>query len=132
MKVAMTEYLRLDLDAEKWECRVCDHEIGDANRNYKEGLLVHDRNPQDIHPPIINPNTYRYSFAPDPEWVRILEYCCPKCGTQMEVEYATPGHPPLYDMQPDLDAMRAQWAARGEAAVPYAGPSVARDEGHSH
>ena len=60
MKIPMTEYLRLDLERETWECRVCDHEIGPATSSYKKGLLVHDlhmtvtmetyhRSPVDVH-----------------------------------------------------------------------------------
>lgn len=93
MKIPMTEYLRIDLETEKWECRVCDHVIAPAGGNYKEGLLVHNRDPREIHPPIIDPDKYRFTFSPDPEWVRILEFCCPGCGTQVETEYAIPGHP---------------------------------------
>ena len=88
MKVLMTEYLRVDLDAEQWECRVCDHVIGTATKSYKEGMLVYDRDPREIHPPILDPERYRFTFSPDPEWVRILEYYCPNCGTQVETEYA--------------------------------------------
>lgn len=132
MKIPMTEYLRINLTSEKWECRVCDHEIGPAKGNYKEGLLVHNRDPREIHPPIIDPDKYRFTFSPDPEWVRILEYCCPNCGTQVETEYAVPGHPPLFDMEVDLPALKAQWQARGEAAAPFAGPAVAAKTGHSH
>lgn len=128
----MTEYLRIDLDAEAWECRVCNHVIGSAKHSYKEGLLVHNRDPREIHPPIIDPAKYRFTFSPDPEWVRILEYCCPSCGTQVETEYAIPGHPPLHDMEPDLSALKAQWAARGKEAEPYAGPAVTADTGHNH
>ena len=29
----------------------------------------------------LDPERYRFTFSPDPEWVRILEFCCPKCGT---------------------------------------------------
>lgn len=35
-------------------------------------------------------------------------------------------------MEVDVDALKAQWAARGEAAAPYAGPAVTRDDGHGH
>ncbi|RWR53556.1 acetone carboxylase subunit gamma [Sinirhodobacter huangdaonensis] len=128
----MTEYLRIDLETEKWECRVCDHVIAPAAGNYKEGLLVHNRDPREIHPPVIDPTKYRYTFAPDPEWVRILEFCCPKCGTQIETEYATPGHPPLWDMQVDVPALKAQWAKRGPAMLPDAGPAVVPGRGHAH
>jgi acetone carboxylase gamma subunit len=132
MKVPMTEYLRINLDTEKWECRVCDHEIAPAKRSYKEGLLVHNRDPREIHPPIIDPEKYRFTFSPDPDWVRILEYCCPNCGTQVETEYAVPGHPPLYDMEVNVSALKAQWAARDQKAEPYAGPAVTVESGHSH
>lgn len=132
MKIPMTEYLRIDLDSEQWECRVCDHEIGRADGNYKEGLLVHNRNPREIHPPVLDPDRYRYTFSPDPEWVRILEYCCPRCGTQVETEYVIPGHPPLWDMQVDLPALKAQWAARGAESLPDAGPAVVPGRAHAH
>ena len=132
MKVPMTEYLRIDLETEKWKCRVCDHVIAPAAGNYKEGLLVHNRDPREIHPPVIDPTKYRYTFAPDPDWVRILEFCCPKCGTQIETEYATPGHPPLWDMQVDVPALKAQWAKRGPAMLPDAGPAVVPGRGHAH
>lgn len=133
MKVLMTEYLRVDLDAEQWECRVCDHVIGSATKSYKEGLLVHDRDPREIHPPILDPERYKFTFSPDPEWVRILEYYCPSCGTQVETEYAIPGHPPLYDMQPDLPALRAQWAQREEVKDGVSGPAVAGGkDAHRH
>lgn len=133
MKVLMTEYLRIDLDAEQWECRVCNHTIGSALANYKEGLLVHNRDPREIHPPIIDPERYKFTFSPDPEWVRILEFYCPGCGTQVETEYAIPGHPPLYDMQPDLPALRAQWSQREEAKEPVVGPAVVNTQAaHRH
>lgn len=130
MKVLMTEYLRIDLDAENWECRVCNHVVGPAKRSYKEGMLVHNRDPREIHPPIIDPEKYRFTFSPDPEWVRILEYYCPHCGTQVETEYAIPGHPPLYDMEVDLPALRAQWATRDEVKEAVVGPEVVLDAGH--
>lgn len=135
MKVPMTEYLSLDLDAEQWECRVCQHSVGSAHKSYKEGLLVYNRNPQEIHPPVIDPDRYRYTFSPDPEWVRILEYYCPSCATMVETEYATPGHPPLYDMEVDLPALKRQWAeraARGELPESASGPAVELRDEHRH
>ncbi len=132
MKVLMTEYLRVDLEAEQWECRVCNHVICSALKSYKEGLLVHNRDPREIHPPIIDPERYQFTFSPDPEWVRILEYYCPGCGTQVETEYAIPGHPPLHDMQPDLPALRAQWAKREEVKDNVVGPAVVGTAAHKH
>ena len=132
MKIAMTEYLQIDLDKERWMCRVCDHDIGPARGNYKEGLLLHARDPREIHKPILD-TSYEFTFAPDPKWVQIVEFYCPSCGTQVEVEYLTPGHPPLYDMEFDIDALKAQWAKRGPQDLSkIAGPEPMGVDYHSH
>ncbi|WP_448811193.1 acetone carboxylase subunit gamma [Agromyces bauzanensis] len=113
MKIPMTEYLLIDLEDERWKCRRCGHDFGSARGNYKEGTLVYDRDPREIHQPILDPDRYEYTFSPDPEYCRILEYYCPGCATQLETEYVPPGHPPVVDMEWDVDALREQWAARG-------------------
>lgn len=122
MKVHMTENLRLDLASEQWECRKCGRELIGARENYKRGLLVYDRDPREIHGPIVDPAHYDFTFSPDPAWTRILEYYCPGCGTQMEVEYLPPGHPPTHDIQIDIDALKRQWAEREELAEPVLAP----------
>lgn len=114
MRVPMTEYLLIDLKSERWLCRLCGHDLGDARGNYKEGTLVYDRNPQEIHPPVIDPEKYEYTFSPDPTFCRILEFYCPGCATQLEAEYLPPGHPPTVDMLWDIDDLRARWLASGE------------------
>lgn len=114
MKVSMTEYLAINLENENWCCRSCDHELNSARENYKEGLLVYERDPREIHQPILNPDYYEYTYAPDPTWCRILEYYCPGCGTMVEVEYLPPGHPPLYDMQFDIDSLKKRMLATGK------------------
>jgi len=108
VKVVVTEYLRIDLATEQWECRRCERVIGPARRSYKEGLLVHDRDPREIHKPLLDPARYRFTFAPHPAWCRILEYYCPGCGTMVETEYTVPGHPPVHDIELDLDALQAR------------------------
>ncbi|WP_104128096.1 acetone carboxylase subunit gamma [Cryobacterium sp. Y57] len=113
MRVPMTEYLLIDLDTERWICRVCAHDFGDARGNYKEGTLVYDRDPQEIHPPVIDPEKYEFTFSPDPTFCRILEFYCPSCGTQIEAEYLPPGHPPTVDMLWDIDSLREKWVAHG-------------------
>lgn len=113
MRVPMTEYLLIDLDTERWVCRVCSHDFGDARDNYKRGALVYDRDPREIHQPIIDPERYEFTFSPDPDYCRILEYYCPGCATQIEAEYLPPGHPPTVDMLIDVDALRGQWERRG-------------------
>jgi len=131
MKVLMTEYLRIDLDDENWECRVCNHVIGSARGNYKKGLLVYNRDPADIHPSVLDPDKYRFTFCPDKDWVSIYEFYCPGCGTQMEVEYALPGHEPVYDMEVDVDALKEQWSHREEMLEPSTGPDVSVER-HQH
>ena len=113
MRVPMTEYLLIDLDSERCLCRNCGPDFGNARGNYKEGTLVYDRNPEEIHPPMIDPELYEYTFSPDPEYCRILEYYCPTCGTQIEAEYLPPGHPPTVDMIWDIDSLRERWESSG-------------------
>ncbi len=112
-RLRITEYLDLDLDNEEWHCHRCDENLGSAARNYKEGCLLHDRNPQEIHRPLIEGE---YTSAPDPEWVRIVEFYCPACGTQMETEYLPPGHPITHDIQLDLERLKERLAS-GELTI---------------
>jgi acetone carboxylase gamma subunit len=133
MKVPMTEYLQIDLDRELWMCRVCATDLGPARSPYKEGLLVYARDPREIHKPILNPELYDFTFAPDPKWVQILEYYCPECGTLMEVEYLPPGHPPVNDMEFDLDALKKQWRGRKALnAEELAGPDLVSFAHNTH
>jgi acetone carboxylase gamma subunit len=106
MRVNMTEYLAIDLDDETWHCRRCDRSLHSARGNYKEGLLIYDRDPSEVHRPIVDPTKYEFTYAPDPSWCRLIEYYCPGCGTMVETEYLPPGHPPTFDMEFDIDALR--------------------------
>ena len=112
MKVLITETLRIDRGTEQWECRRCGHEHGSARDNYKRGLLVHDRDPREVHKPLLDTQLYERTYSPDPKWCRILEYYCPDCGTMVEAEYLPPGHPPLHDIELDIDALKEQWKGR--------------------
>lgn len=105
-KIAITEYLEIDLDDERWACRRCGHDIGSARSSYKEGLLVYDRDPREIHRPILDPDKYEYTYAPDPKWCRIIEFYCPQCGTMVENEYLPPGHPLTHDIELDIDKLK--------------------------
>ena len=119
MKIAMTEALQIDLQRSTWICRKCGHEHGPADQSYKHGLLAHARDPREVHQALLDPAQYRQTFAPQPEWVRIVEYYCPQCALLVEAEYLPPGHPPLHDMQFDLDRLREIAAA--QAATPAQG-----------
>lgn len=112
-RIRATEYLDLDLESEMWRCNRCDTELISARQPYKEGCLVHERDPREIHPPLIEGD---FTFSPDPDWVRILEFYCPGCGTQVETEYLPPGHPVTVDIEIDVDRLKARLAA-GEITV---------------
>jgi acetophenone carboxylase len=102
-RIRVTEYLDLDVERELWSCHRCGHEIGPARENYKKGCLLHDRDPREIHPPLVSGE---FNFSPDPLWVRIVETYCPGCGTQIETEYLPPGHPITWDIEIDLDSLK--------------------------
>ena len=128
MKVLVTEYLRIDLERELWQCRRCERDLVGARENYKRGLLVYDRDPREIHPPLLDTKLYERTYSPDPAWCRILEYYCPGCGTMVEVEYLPPGHPPLHDIELDIDALKEQWRDRPEVVEPAAAPDLALEK----
>ncbi|MEX2479944.1 MAG: acetone carboxylase subunit gamma [Gammaproteobacteria bacterium] len=107
-RIAITEYLEIDLSRERWHCRRCDHDIGPAREPYKEGLLVYERDPREIHRPILDASRYEFTYAPDPKWCRIIEFYCPACGTMMENEYLPPGHPLTNDIELDIDKLKAR------------------------
>lgn len=96
----ITEYLGVDLDTRMWVCRVCGEELIDAEENYKRGCLVRERDPEEVHNPVVDEE---YNFAHDPEWVRIVEFYCPGCKTMVENEYLPPGHPITDDINIDVD-----------------------------
>jgi acetophenone carboxylase len=35
-----------------------------------------------------------------------VEFYCPRCGTLIETEAMPPGHPPTYDIEIDIDALK--------------------------
>jgi len=102
-RVHIAEYLELDVDTERWHCRSCGHDIGDARDNYKKGLLLFEREPTEVHRPLIEGD---YTFSPNPEWIRIVEFYCPGCGRQIETEYLPPGHPITHDTEIDIDSLK--------------------------
>jgi acetone carboxylase, gamma subunit len=111
--IRVTEYLDLRLDDERWICHVCGQDLGSARTNYKEGCRAHERDPREIHRALIEGE---YTFAPDPEWVRIVEFYCPSCSTQVETEYLPPGHPITHDIEIDIDRLKERLDA-GELRI---------------
>ena len=95
----------IDLEKELWVCNRCNKELGSARRNYKEGCLVYERDPREIYQPVISGGV---TFAPDPDYCRILEFYCPSCGVMIEAEALPPGHPITSDIEFDLDSLKAR------------------------
>jgi acetophenone carboxylase len=112
-RIRVTEYVDLDLDTEVWLCNRCGHLFGPARENYKKGCLLHARDPRDVHNPILDG---KYTFSPDPDWIRIVEFCCPGCGTQVDTEYLPPGHPITWDIELDIDSLKAMLTS-GEMSI---------------
>jgi acetone carboxylase gamma subunit len=106
----ITEYLDVDLATERWSCNRCGRDLGSARDNYKKGCLIADRDPAEVHPPMVEGT--EYSFAPDAAWCRIVEFYCPGCGTLVETEYLPPGHPLTFDIQLDIDAMQRRYGPK--------------------
>ena len=112
-RIHFTEYLLLDLNDECWYCHDCGHLLISARNNYKRGCLVAERMPEEIHAPVIQGP---YTFAPDRDWIRIVEFYCPGCARQIETEYLPPGHPITHDIEVDLDSLKAR-LDRGDLVV---------------
>jgi acetone carboxylase, gamma subunit len=112
-RVRITEYLDLDIDREIWVCNRCSHLLGPARDNYKKGCLIYDRDPREVHNPILDGH---FTFSPDPDWIRIVEFYCPGCGAQVETEYLPPGHPITWDIEIDIDSLKSKLAT-GELAI---------------
>ena len=107
-RLRFTEYLDLDLNDDHWYCHDCGTKLISARESYKKGCLVAERDPREIHNPVIEGD---YTFAPDPGWVRILEFYCPNCSRQIETEYLPPGHPVTHDIEVDLESLKVRLAA---------------------
>ena len=110
-KVRITEYLDIDLETEKWCCNRCGHELTSAADNYKKGCLLYERDPRTVYQPLLEGP---YTFAPDPEWVSIVEFYCPECSTMIENEFLPPGHPITYDIQLDLQKLKGKYLSQQE------------------
>ncbi|HDM79155.1 MAG TPA: acetophenone carboxylase [Deltaproteobacteria bacterium] len=113
-RIRFTEYLDLDLEDECWYCHVCGYKIGSARDSYKKGCLLYERDPSEIHKPLL-PDA-PYDVCPNKKWVSIIEFYCPGCGTQIETEYLPPGHPITVDIEVDIDSIKKSLAS-GEVRI---------------
>ena len=47
-----------------------------------------------------------FSFSPDPDYCRLIEFYCPHCGITLENEYLPPGHPITHEIELDVSALK--------------------------
>jgi acetone carboxylase gamma subunit len=107
MKVRITEYLEIDLEKEAWCCQRCGHELIGARENYKRGCLAAERPMTEVHPLLVDGQAY--SFSPDPDYCRLVEFYCPECGIMIENEYLPPGHPITHEIELDVDSLKRRY-----------------------
>ena len=104
MKIRITECLDIDLVTEQWCCNRCGHAIRNARDNYKMGCLIAERDPAEVYQPLIENSDY--SFAPDPDYSRLIEIYCPNCAVLIESENLPPGHPLTHEIEIDISALK--------------------------
>ncbi|MCZ7526504.1 MAG: acetone carboxylase subunit gamma [Acidimicrobiia bacterium] len=109
-RVRITETLDIELDDEQWVCNRCDTVLGPARENYKLHLRAWARDPETIHPPLVEGEI---SLSPKAAWGMLVELYCPGCGVMVENELLPPGHPLTHDIELDLDDLRRRVAEAG-------------------
>jgi acetone carboxylase, gamma subunit len=112
-KVKITECLSIDLVKETWLCNRCDAELISAREPYMKGCLLYERPGAEIYgPPIRIAEGESVNYAPDQDFMRIIEFYCPNCGTLMEVQYLPPGHPIPVDIELDIDKLKSKYSEK--------------------
>ena len=102
-RINITEALDIDLQKEVWCCNRCGAPLISARENYKKGCLIAERNPLEVHRPILEG---KFNYAPNPDWCRIIEFYCPECGVMFDAEYLPPGHPITHDIEIDIEKLK--------------------------
>jgi acetone carboxylase, gamma subunit len=85
----------------------CGHSFGDYRRNWKLNAVINVRDTEESLREI-----YPNSDIPDPKWMEIREFFCPKCAHLHEVEAAAPGYPIVHDFEPDLEGFYRDWLGK--------------------
>ena len=110
----ITETLEIDLDKEMWCCNRCHAEIHPARESYLNGCLVYERPANEVYgPPIpIKQDSDMISYAPEPDFMRLVEFYCPNCGAIITVQYLPPGHPFINEIELDIDKLKEKVAGQ--------------------
>lgn len=111
--IRITEALDINLDNETWCCHRCGAAIYSARESYLKGCLAYERPASEIYgePYKLSKDT-AISYAPNPDFMRMVEFYCPGCGALFSVQYLPPGHPIPVDIQLDIDKLKAREASR--------------------
>ena len=125
MKIAMTEYLQIDLDSERWHCRVCNHDIAPARDNYKEGLLVYARDPREIHKPILDATKYEFTFGFPFNAPTALDNDCFELGLTEKSQQDIPPLRAAARLALSVEGRRAQPMSQGDSRRPEEVPMTA-------
>ncbi len=95
--VQVDHHLEID-DQNHFRCRRCGHDLGSAERNFKEGAVKKVRPIQAANPLIADPD----NFIDDP--VEFRQYYCPGCATLLENEVIRSDSATVWDKQLSIDA----------------------------
>ncbi len=108
----ITETLEIDLDKEMWCCSRCHAEIYPARESFLKGCLVYERPAEEIYGPgfPIKQDSATISYAPDQDFMRIIEFYCPECAAIVSVQYLPPGHPIVTEIELDIDNLKERVA----------------------
>ena len=111
-RIPITETVEIDLDKEMWCCSQCHAEIHPAREPYVKGCLVYERPAAEIYGPAIpvKSDSASISYAPQPDFMRVVEFYCPECGSLMTVQYLPPGHPITLEIELDIDKLKKKHA----------------------
>jgi acetone carboxylase gamma subunit len=112
-RVRVTESLDIDLESEKWCCHSCGAAMKSAREPYMKGALVYETPANEIYGDAIKlSKDTTISYAPDPDFMRVIEFYCPACGALLSVQYLPPGHPIPVEIQLDIDQLKARHAEK--------------------
>ena len=107
-KTRITESVDIDLEKEMWCCHRCGAELHSAKESYLKGCLVHERPANEIYgsPIPVKKDSDVISYAPESDFMRVIEFYCPNCGALTTVQYLPPGHPVIFDIELDIGKLK--------------------------
>jgi acetone carboxylase gamma subunit len=79
---------------------ICGQEFGDYKKNWKLSANIYERDTVEKFQEL-----YQGPRAPDPDWMVLREFICPKCGMIIETECVPPSYPIIFSFLPDEDAL---------------------------